>query len=72
MIFKKNVFILPAFLIHSSPRHSNAALLAENDMFESFICRLDPQDLLSQAGGEGAGATRSLKLGAGVSTIKVY
>uniref|UniRef100_A0A3Q3C7Q2 Cilia- and flagella-associated protein 263 n=1 Tax=Haplochromis burtoni TaxID=8153 RepID=A0A3Q3C7Q2_HAPBU len=46
-------------------KHSNAALLAENDMFESFICRLDPQDLLSQAGGEGAGATRSLKLGAG-------
>ncbi|XP_005471144.1 cilia- and flagella-associated protein 263 isoform X1 [Oreochromis niloticus] len=46
-------------------KHSNAALLAENDMFESFICRLDPQDLLSQAGGEGARAARSLKLGGG-------
>ncbi|XP_040894185.1 coiled-coil domain-containing protein 113 isoform X1 [Toxotes jaculatrix] len=35
---------------------SNAALLAENDMFEQFISRLDPQDLESQAGGEGPGA----------------
>ncbi|XP_030281698.1 cilia- and flagella-associated protein 263 [Sparus aurata] len=40
-------------------KRGNAALLAENDMFERFICRMDPQDLLSQSGGdslEAAGA----------------
>ncbi|XP_036961856.1 coiled-coil domain-containing protein 113 isoform X1 [Acanthopagrus latus] len=39
----------------------NAALLAENDMFERFICRMDPQDLLSQSGEdslEAAGASQ--------------
>ncbi|XP_029992830.1 cilia- and flagella-associated protein 263 [Sphaeramia orbicularis] len=34
----------------------NAALLAENDMFERFISRLDPQDLVSQAVAEDPGA----------------
>ncbi|XP_070687588.1 cilia- and flagella-associated protein 263 [Pempheris klunzingeri] len=36
---------------------SYAALLAENDMFERFISRMDPQDLVSQTGGD-AGASQ--------------
>ncbi|XP_023271263.1 coiled-coil domain-containing protein 113-like [Seriola lalandi dorsalis] len=46
-------------------RCSNAALLAENDMFEQFISRLDPQDLVSQAGGEGLGAAGASQLEGG-------
>ncbi|XP_026222208.1 coiled-coil domain-containing protein 113 isoform X2 [Anabas testudineus] len=34
-------------------------------MFERFISRLDPQDLVSQAGGEGPGATGASQLEAG-------
>ncbi|XP_018526685.2 coiled-coil domain-containing protein 113 [Lates calcarifer] len=44
---------------------SIAALLAENNMFERFISRLDPQDLVSQAGGEGAGAAGASHLEGG-------
>ncbi|XP_073327430.1 cilia- and flagella-associated protein 263 [Pagrus major] len=39
----------------------NAALLAENDMFERFMCRMDPQHLLSHSGEdslEAAGASQ--------------
>ncbi|XP_022610237.1 coiled-coil domain-containing protein 113 isoform X2 [Seriola dumerili] len=46
-------------------RCSNAALLAENDMFEQFISRLDPQDLVSQAGGEGLGTAGASQLEGG-------
>ncbi|XP_072241273.1 cilia- and flagella-associated protein 263 [Leuresthes tenuis] len=35
-------------------RYSNAALLAETDMFARFIGRLDPKDLESQFGAEGS------------------
>uniref|UniRef100_A0A3Q1FRY0 Cilia- and flagella-associated protein 263 n=1 Tax=Acanthochromis polyacanthus TaxID=80966 RepID=A0A3Q1FRY0_9TELE len=40
-------------------KYSNAALRAENAMFEQFIGRLDPQELLTPAGGEGPGVTGS-------------
>ncbi|XP_071360930.1 cilia- and flagella-associated protein 263 [Trachinotus anak] len=44
---------------------SNAALLAENDMFDRFISRLDPQDLVSQGGREGVGAAGASQLEGG-------
>ncbi|XP_069019341.1 cilia- and flagella-associated protein 263 [Embiotoca jacksoni] len=46
-------------------RSSNAALLAENDLFERFIGRLDPQDLGSRAGREGPGAVGGSQLEGG-------
>ncbi|XP_034079297.1 coiled-coil domain-containing protein 113 [Gymnodraco acuticeps] len=44
---------------------SNAALLAEIDMLERFIGRLDPQDLVSQAGGDDSGAAGDSQLEGG-------
>ncbi|KAI9523486.1 hypothetical protein NQZ68_027344 [Dissostichus eleginoides] len=44
---------------------SNAALLAEIDMLERFIGRLDPQDLVSQARGDDSGATGDSQLEGG-------
>ncbi|XP_039988377.1 coiled-coil domain-containing protein 113 isoform X2 [Xiphias gladius] len=44
---------------------SIAALLAENDMFERFISRLDPQDLLYQGGGEGSAVAGAFQLEGG-------
>ncbi|XP_051238776.1 coiled-coil domain-containing protein 113 [Dicentrarchus labrax] len=44
---------------------SNAALLAENNMLERFIGRLDPQDLVSQAGADGPGASGASQLEGG-------
>ncbi|XP_059190761.1 coiled-coil domain-containing protein 113 [Centropristis striata] len=41
---------------------TNAALLAEIDMFERFIGRMDPQDLVSQAGGDGPGPAGASQL----------
>ncbi|XP_035013902.2 coiled-coil domain-containing protein 113 [Hippoglossus stenolepis] len=46
-------------------RSSNEALLAENDMFESFIGRLNPHDLESQAGGEGTEGSGASQLEGG-------
>ncbi|XP_068459598.1 cilia- and flagella-associated protein 263 isoform X2 [Clinocottus analis] len=45
---------------------SNAALLAEIDMFERFIGRIDPRDLVSHAGGDGPGAAGASNLEGGV------
>ncbi|XP_029378194.1 cilia- and flagella-associated protein 263 isoform X2 [Echeneis naucrates] len=42
-----------------------AALLRENDMFERFISRLDPQDLVSRADGESLGASQPAAGGRG-------
>ncbi|XP_047451663.1 coiled-coil domain-containing protein 113 [Mugil cephalus] len=42
---------------------SNAALLTENDMFEQFISRMDPLDLVSQTGGDGPGAKGAVQGG---------
>ncbi|KAG8012474.1 hypothetical protein GBF38_020243 [Nibea albiflora] len=47
-------------------KRTNAALLAENDMFERFISHLDPQDLVSQ-GGDGLGAAGASLLEGGAS-----
>ncbi|XP_034391515.1 coiled-coil domain-containing protein 113 isoform X2 [Cyclopterus lumpus] len=47
-------------------KRSNAALLAEIDMFERFIGRIDPRDLVSQAGGDGPGAAGASNLEGGV------
>ncbi|KAM7396417.1 hypothetical protein PAMP_019458 [Pampus punctatissimus] len=44
---------------------SIAALLSENDMFERFISRLDPQDLVSQPPGEGPGTAGASQLEGG-------
>ncbi|KAI3371549.1 hypothetical protein L3Q82_024131, partial [Scortum barcoo] len=44
---------------------SHAALLAEIDMFERFIGRIDPQDLESQPGADGQGATGASQLESG-------
>ncbi|XP_033997742.1 coiled-coil domain-containing protein 113 [Trematomus bernacchii] len=44
---------------------SNAALLAEIDMLERFIGRLDPQDLVSQAGEDDSGAAGDSQLEGG-------
>ncbi|TKS73178.1 Coiled-coil domain-containing protein 113 [Collichthys lucidus] len=46
-------------------KRTNAALLAENDMFEWFISHLDPQDLVSHAGGDGLGAAGASQLEGG-------
>ncbi|XP_054893660.1 coiled-coil domain-containing protein 113 [Poeciliopsis prolifica] len=46
-------------------RTCNMALLAENDMFEHFIGRLDPRDLESKAGGEGLQSTQSSNVDGG-------
>ncbi|XP_053283969.1 coiled-coil domain-containing protein 113 [Pleuronectes platessa] len=47
-------------------RSSNEALLTENEMFESFIGRLNPLDLECQSGGEGTeGSVASLMEGGG-------
>ncbi|XP_041795767.1 coiled-coil domain-containing protein 113 [Chelmon rostratus] len=46
-------------------KRSNAALLAENDMLERFISRLDLQDLVSQDGGDGLGIARASQLEGG-------
>ncbi|XP_054476724.1 coiled-coil domain-containing protein 113 [Anoplopoma fimbria] len=45
----------------------NAALLAEIDMYERFIGRIDPRDLASHAGGDGPGAAGVSNLEGGVS-----
>ncbi|KAL6107047.1 ccdc113 [Pungitius sinensis] len=45
---------------------SNAALLAEIDMLERFISRIDPQDLVPNAGGDGLGAAGASNLEGGV------
>ncbi|XP_029009810.1 coiled-coil domain-containing protein 113 isoform X2 [Betta splendens] len=42
-------------------KRSNAALLAENDMFEHFIARLDPRVLGGHAVGQGLGAAVSVE-----------
>uniref|UniRef100_A0A8C4NU75 Cilia- and flagella-associated protein 263 n=1 Tax=Dicentrarchus labrax TaxID=13489 RepID=A0A8C4NU75_DICLA len=56
------------FLFTSThPRCSNAALLAENNMLERFIGRLDPQDLVSQAGADGPGASGASQLEGGLT-----
>uniref|UniRef100_A0A3P8RW38 Cilia- and flagella-associated protein 263 n=1 Tax=Amphiprion percula TaxID=161767 RepID=A0A3P8RW38_AMPPE len=49
------------------PRYSNAVLRAENAMFEQFLGRLDPQELLAPAEGEGPGVKGSSQLEGGVS-----
>ncbi|XP_007561387.1 cilia- and flagella-associated protein 263 [Poecilia formosa] len=46
-------------------RGSNVALLAENDMFEHFIGRLDPQHLESKTGGEGLQLTQGSNVDGG-------
>ncbi|KAA8590621.1 hypothetical protein FQN60_014555 [Etheostoma spectabile] len=53
---------------------SNAALLAEIDMFERFIGRMDPQDLGSHAGEDGpgtAGGASQLEGGASLKEAEV-
>ncbi|XP_075944905.1 cilia- and flagella-associated protein 263 [Anarhichas minor] len=44
---------------------SNAALLAEIDMFDRFIGRIDPGDMVSHAGGDGPGAAGASSLEGG-------
>ncbi|XP_068579073.1 cilia- and flagella-associated protein 263 [Cebidichthys violaceus] len=44
---------------------SNAALLAEIDMFDRFIGRIDPRDMVSHAGGDGPGAAGASNLEGG-------
>lgn len=56
--------------IHFHRRCSKAAILAENDMFERFISRMDHQDLVSQAGGDSLGAAGSTQLEGGVSATQ--
>nr|XP_040018850.1 coiled-coil domain-containing protein 113-like isoform X2 [Gasterosteus aculeatus aculeatus] len=52
---------------------SNAALLAEIDMLERFIGRIDPQDLVSTAGGDGLGPAGASNLEGGLtSEQKLY
>ncbi|XP_044212729.1 coiled-coil domain-containing protein 113 [Thunnus albacares] len=46
-------------------KYSIAALLAENDMFERFISRLDPKDLVPQPPGEGPGPAGASQLEGG-------
>ncbi|KAK2841993.1 hypothetical protein Q5P01_012193 [Channa striata] len=46
-------------------KRSNAALLAENQMFERFISRLDIQDLLLLAAGESLGAAGASQVDGG-------
>ncbi|XP_034540690.1 coiled-coil domain-containing protein 113 [Notolabrus celidotus] len=46
-------------------RCSNAALLAEIDLFERYISRVDPQDPVSHGGGSGPGAPGGSKLESG-------
>ncbi|KAK9516933.1 hypothetical protein VZT92_024839 [Zoarces viviparus] len=41
---------------------SNAALLAEIDMFDRFIGRIDPRDMVSHAGGDSPGAAGASSL----------
>ena len=57
-------------VVYFHPRRSNAALLAENDMFERFICRVDPQDLLSQSGEDSLEAAGASQLEGGVSATQ--
>ncbi|XP_023137094.2 coiled-coil domain-containing protein 113 isoform X2 [Amphiprion ocellaris] len=46
-------------------KYSNAVLRAENAMFEQFLGRLDPQELLAPAEGEGPGVKGSSQLEGG-------
>ncbi|KAM6925922.1 cilia- and flagella-associated protein 263 [Lycodopsis pacificus] len=53
-------------LLPGDQRCSNAALLAEIDMFDRFIGRIDPRDMVSHAGGDGPGAAGASSLEGGV------
>lgn len=51
-------------------RSSNAVLLAENNMFERFLCRMDQLD--PHAGASGFGGTGSTQLDVGVRDIPTH
>eukprot|EP00064_Thunnus_orientalis_P017996 superscaffoldBa00003994_g18084 len=53
-------------------KYSIAALLAENDMFERFISRLDPKDLVPQPPGEGPGPAGASQLEGGVTQLEKF
>lgn len=65
------MLLLMPYVILYYQRYSVAALLAENDVFERFLGRLDLQDLELQGEGESPKAAEDSQPAEGVSSVLI-